>query len=93
VLQIFAPIRERESRGSYTGTGKRLPSDRPPVLSPKEMALNGTENGALPGPGSGNGAYGSSIDGPSAIGGPGPLGPGAPMTEHPRDDGLPGELH
>ena len=39
VLQIFAPVKTRPSRGSYTGYGKRLPSDRPPVLTPKELAL------------------------------------------------------
>jgi cell division protease FtsH len=39
VLEIFAPVRKRPMRGSYTGYGKRLPSDRPPVMSPKELAL------------------------------------------------------
>src|SRR5260370_26561125 len=39
VLEIFATVQKRPSRGSYTGYGKRLPSDRPPVLSPKELAL------------------------------------------------------
>jgi cell division protease FtsH len=39
VLRIFAPIQTRPTRGSYTGYGKRLPSDRPPVLTPKELAL------------------------------------------------------
>ena len=39
VLEIFATVEKRPVRGSYTGYGKRLPSDRPPVLSPKELAL------------------------------------------------------
>ncbi|HVB46043.1 MAG TPA: ATP-dependent zinc metalloprotease FtsH [Streptosporangiaceae bacterium] len=39
VLDIFSPVQERPSRGSYTGYGKRMPSDRPPVLTPKELAL------------------------------------------------------
>ena len=39
VLAIFAPVQKRPTRGSYTGYGKRLPSDRPPVLTPKELAL------------------------------------------------------
>ena len=43
VLRIFAPIKTRPSRGSYTGYGKRLPSDRPPVLTPKELALTAAE--------------------------------------------------
>jgi cell division protease FtsH len=43
VLAIFAPIQKRPSRGSYTGYGKRLPSDRPPVLTPKDLALTAAE--------------------------------------------------
>ena len=39
VLAIFAPIEKRPSRGLWTGTGKRMPSDRPPVLTPAELAL------------------------------------------------------
>jgi cell division protease FtsH len=39
VLELFAPVVKRPARGSYTGYGKRLPSDRPPILSPKELAL------------------------------------------------------
>jgi len=50
VLRIFAPIQTRPSRGSYTGYGKRLPSDRPPVLTPKELALTAAPDGKdLPG--------------------------------------------
>jgi cell division protease FtsH len=63
VLAIFDPIQKRPSRGSYTGYGKRLPSDRPPVLTPKELALTAAEvndhlaagngqSGAIGGPGS-----------------------------------------
>jgi cell division protease FtsH len=51
VLEIFATVQKRPVRGSYTGYGKRLPSDKPPVLSPKELALaaanGGTPNGDL----------------------------------------------
>jgi cell division protease FtsH len=39
VLEVFAPVQKRPLRGTYTGYGKRLPSDKPPVLSPKELAL------------------------------------------------------
>ena len=56
VLEVFAPVHKRPSRGSYTGYGKRQPSNRPPVLSKKETTtLNGAEvqgselNGRLPG--------------------------------------------
>jgi cell division protease FtsH len=45
VLEIFAPIQKRPSRGSYTGYGKRMPSDRPPVLTPKELALTAASDG------------------------------------------------
>ncbi|WP_030452946.1 ATP-dependent zinc metalloprotease FtsH [Herbidospora cretacea] len=38
VLEIFSPIVVREKRPSYAGYGKRLPSDRPPVITPKEVA-------------------------------------------------------
>ena len=46
VLEIFASVEKRPVRGSYTGYGKRLPSDRPPVLSPKELALAAADGGA-----------------------------------------------
>jgi cell division protease FtsH len=39
VLEIFAPVQRQTIRGTYTGYGKRVPSDRPPILSPKELAL------------------------------------------------------
>jgi cell division protease FtsH len=45
VLEIFSPIQKRPSRGSYTGYGKRMPSDRPPVLTPKELALTAASDG------------------------------------------------
>ena len=48
VLEIFASVQKRPVRGSYTGYGKRLPSDRPPVLSPKELALAAADGGAGP---------------------------------------------
>jgi cell division protease FtsH len=44
VLEVFAPIQKRPLQKSYTGYGKRLPSDRPPVLTPKELALMGPKD-------------------------------------------------
>ena len=44
ILEIFGPVRKLPSRGSYTGHGKRLPSDRPPVLTPKELSLMGPKD-------------------------------------------------
>jgi len=44
VLEVFEPVRKRPTRGSYTGYGKRQPSNRPPVRSKKETAaLNGAD--------------------------------------------------
>jgi cell division protease FtsH len=51
VLEIFAPVQRRPVRGTYTGYGKRLPSDRPPVMSPKELALSASAGiDGIPGP-------------------------------------------
>jgi cell division protease FtsH len=72
VLEVFATVQKRPLRGSYTGYGKRLPSDRPPVLTPKELALaaasdsngtsgtNGTNGTAIGGNGNGQAHGGSS---------------------------------
>ncbi|HEX4816288.1 MAG TPA: ATP-dependent zinc metalloprotease FtsH [Nonomuraea sp.] len=43
VLEIFTPVVVKEHRPSYAGYGKRLPSDRPPILTPKEkQSANGS---------------------------------------------------
>jgi len=68
VLEVFAPVQKRPIRGTYTGYGKRLPSDRPPVMSPKELALaasSGLEG--IPGPSNGQ-ALGFGIDSGSSEG-------------------------
>jgi cell division protease FtsH len=77
VLQIFSPIRQRPTRGSYTGYGKRLPSDRPPVLTPKEMALTAASDGSDQ-RGEGNGQALSASD-TQALGPGGPFGSTGPM--------------
>src|SRR5689334_14448635 len=41
VLEIFAPITKRPPRAVMTGNGKRPPSERPPVLTPAELAVMG----------------------------------------------------
>jgi len=98
VLKVFSPIRQRATRGSYTGYGKRLPSDRPPVLSPKEMALTATsDNSEQSGAGNGQ-ALGGSAPGGQALGaGPegsaqarGPAGPGGYGSPPGPEDGTPG---
>src|SRR5450432_2491541 len=59
VLELFATVQKRPSRGSYTGYGKRLPSDRPPVMTPKELALIAASDGKeLPSLGNGQAPIG-----------------------------------
>ncbi|MFJ8000238.1 ATP-dependent zinc metalloprotease FtsH [Streptomyces sp. NPDC096310] len=51
IAEIFSTIVKRPSRPAWTGSSRRTPSTRPPVLSPKELALtNGAAgvNGGLP---------------------------------------------
>ncbi|HEV2451170.1 MAG TPA: cell division protein FtsH, partial [Streptosporangiaceae bacterium] len=67
VLRIFEQVQKRPIRGTYTGYGKRLPSDRPPVLTQKELALTAASDvsdsaapGLSPGP---NGQSGSASAG------------------------------
>jgi cell division protease FtsH len=49
VVKIFEPVQKRPVRGTYTGYGKRLPSDRPPVLTQKELALTAASDASLDG--------------------------------------------
>jgi cell division protease FtsH len=83
VLKIFAPIKTRPSRGSYTGYGKRLPSDRPPIMTPKELALTTASDGKDLSAAGGNGQSGGATS----------LGGGSPPVLPPfgSDDALPGE--
>ncbi|MFJ9697112.1 ATP-dependent zinc metalloprotease FtsH [Kitasatospora sp. NPDC101183] len=46
IAEIFAPIVKRPHRPAWTGSARRTPSTRPPVQSPKELALT---NGAAVG--------------------------------------------
>ena len=82
VLRIFAPIQTRPSRGSYTGYGKRLPSDRPPVLTPKELALTAAADGKdLPSAGNGQSSGSGSALGSGSSG----------LGSFGSDDAIPGE--
>ena len=47
VLEVFAPVKKRAVRGTYTGYGKRVPSDRPPVLTQKELALTAASDASM----------------------------------------------
>jgi cell division protease FtsH len=99
VLEIFAPVQKRPSRGSYTGYGKRMPSDRPPVLTPKELALTAASDGKeLPLGGNGQapnlskGTYQSGMPAPmpDPFGAPDPFGGSG---REPDDRGQPGPAH
>jgi cell division protease FtsH len=96
VLEIFAPVHVRPMRGSYTGYGKRLPSEKPPVLSPKELALTAASDnsslgngqavsGAVPTPApAGSSGFGDPPAGAGPFGG-NPFGqpdPGTDSEEH-----------
>jgi cell division protease FtsH len=48
IAEIFAPIVKRPSRPAWTGSSRRTPSTRPPVLSPKELSLTNGANGTAP---------------------------------------------
>ncbi|MFJ4922281.1 ATP-dependent zinc metalloprotease FtsH [Streptomyces sp. NPDC088725] len=52
IAEVFSTIVKRPARPAWTGSSRRTPSTRPPVLSPKELALttNGASgaNGSLP---------------------------------------------
>nr|MDT0664855.1 hypothetical protein [Micromonospora sp. DSM 115978] len=67
VLDAFATVQKRPTRGSYTGVGRRVPSDRPPVQTPAELGLvpdvgdllrKGATNGAATTGGNGAGSAG-----------------------------------
>jgi cell division protease FtsH len=47
IAEIFKDVRMRVSRPAWTGSSRRIPSDRPPVLTPKELAkANGSAAGS-----------------------------------------------
>jgi cell division protease FtsH len=84
VLEIFSPVHKRPTRGSYTGYGKRVPSEKPPVLTPKELALTAATDANLAqslGNGQASSAAGLPAGQPpgSAPGFGNPLGAGRPL--------------
>jgi cell division protease FtsH len=48
IAEIFASIHKRPPRPAWTGSSRRTPSTRPPVLSPRELALTNGANGSTP---------------------------------------------
>ncbi|WP_344633334.1 ATP-dependent zinc metalloprotease FtsH [Streptomyces glaucosporus] len=46
IAEIFRPVVKRPPRPAWTGSSRRMPSTRPPVSTPKELALaNGSQAG------------------------------------------------
>jgi cell division protease FtsH len=45
IAEVFAPVRKRAPRPAWTGSSRRHPSDRPPVLTPRELQATATYNG------------------------------------------------
>ncbi len=84
LMKIFEPIQKRPVRGSYTGYGKRIPSDRPPVLTPKELALTAASPGGDVAV-QGNGQASASMMMPSPL-------PSAPGLGPAPEPGFPPEL-
>lgn len=42
VAEIFGPVTKRPARPAWTGSSRRTPSSRPPVMTPKELTVNGS---------------------------------------------------
>jgi cell division protease FtsH len=105
VLEIFAPVHVRPTRGSYTGYGKRLPSEKPPVLTPKELALTAPDANDLGSLGNGQATTNQGLPaapppppsgfggGSSPLGGGSPLGGANPFGGGPADSGSDGDDH
>ncbi|WP_462185854.1 MULTISPECIES: ATP-dependent zinc metalloprotease FtsH [unclassified Frankia] len=78
VAEVFATVQKRPVRGIYTGVGRRVPSDRPPVQTPAELGLLTADVADLVNdPGHGNGAAGRGPGG-NGTGGNGAGGHGQP---------------
>ncbi len=96
--RILAPVHKRPPHSTFTGFGKRTPSDRPPVEIPATVrpepartglngSVNGSANGAGPSAGSSNG-HPASVEPGSAE--PQPVGSGAAFPAAPGYPSAPG---
>ncbi|NUU20085.1 MAG: ATP-dependent zinc metalloprotease FtsH, partial [Streptomycetaceae bacterium] len=63
VAELFAPVAKRPARPAWTGSSRREPSSRPPVMTPKELTVNGSGNGAL----NGGATTAGTTGGPTAV--------------------------
>jgi cell division protease FtsH len=74
VLVAFERVSKRPMEPSYRGYGKRLPSDQPPVLTPRELSLlgpddvQGLENGRAHGASNGGAGTGAHVVEPADSG-------------------------
>ncbi|TAK70173.1 MAG: ATP-dependent zinc metalloprotease FtsH [Actinomycetota bacterium] len=97
VERIFAPVVVRDTRPAWTGSTRRRPSDRGPVLTPRERladqggaAAHGTPVNGTPANGSTEGAGSTTASGAPASGAPAngsapaPTGPVPGPTGHPH---------
>ena len=76
----FATVQKRPARGSYTGYGKRLPSDKAPVTTPRELALLASGDGTATAGTGGAPSNGSNGAGSSGSNGAAPAGEPASGT-------------
>ncbi|HSP37885.1 MAG TPA: ATP-dependent zinc metalloprotease FtsH [Frankiaceae bacterium] len=83
VLEVFAPVTKRQSRGSWTGTGKRRPSSRPPVTTPAELALVKANGHGAAAPNGSNGAHGDGSGTPDLQKQPSGSGSSQPSSSQP----------
>ncbi|MDP9116884.1 MAG: ATP-dependent zinc metalloprotease FtsH [Actinomycetota bacterium] len=74
--RILAPVRKRPPHSTFSGFGKRTPSDRPPIEIPLSLRkpVSPTPNGSNGASGHG-GANGSSNGAPTPVADPGAFGP------------------
>ncbi|MQA04583.1 MAG: ATP-dependent zinc metalloprotease FtsH [Streptosporangiales bacterium] len=88
VLEVFSPVQKRPARPSYSGYGKRLPDDRPPIVTARERAA--TYAGQEPSTNGSSGHDEPQAAPPAATGTPGAAGAAESATdqsatEHPGD--------
>jgi cell division protease FtsH len=58
VARIFEPVAKRPARPAWTGSNRREPSNRPPVMTPKELEVASANGSGSTGNGSGSAAPG-----------------------------------
>jgi cell division protease FtsH len=67
VARIFEPLRRRPERPAWTGSARRTPSERGPVMTPKEIAASTGTHGVANGS-NGHVAPAAPADAPEVVG-------------------------